>query len=249
MLFTPGGVYSSAYVKIDEDPLFNLQTFPTVSPAFFAAIRPPDPSAAAASSAIPPPTRGAFGTSAGVAPTLSVYSMSDRRQLASIPNLTELTGALDRRPGAPPTGPRGGFQLGPQGSTTDASLPLDKRVFLIPAADVLITVSSTRDELIVRKLDLMAEIERAKVPYLFITSVPPHDVQRGQLYRYPISVKSGSGSVTFKLESGPAGMWISPEGLVTWLPAPSAAPRSRVIVSARDRAGLEVYHDFTIEAR
>ena len=53
------------------------------------------------------------------------------------------------------------------------SLTLDKRINYFPTADLLVTIPATRDQLVLRKLDVVAAMEKSGIDYLYVASLPP----------------------------------------------------------------------------
>jgi S1-C subfamily serine protease len=133
----------------------------------------------------------------------------------------------------------------PQEQWTTNDFTLDKRVHFFPTANLLVTIPTTNDALVLRKFDVIDALNKSGIDYLFVSSTPITTAHKGELYRYPLEVKSKRGGVSFKLESGPEGMTISPAGVLTWQ-IPREATDSTVIVTVRDSTGQEVFHTFTI---
>jgi hypothetical protein len=155
---------------------------------------------------------------------LQAFSTADRHPLFKVNNLDELTQAEPR------------------------TAALEKRVFWIPQADLLVTLTASRDELVLRKVNILAEAEKSGVDYLFVASAPPPASRRGESFRYAIQVKSRKGSPTYKLETRIPGMTITADGVVTWSIPQTAPDNTAVTVSIRDASGQEIYHNFTIRA-
>jgi WD40 repeat protein len=127
------------------------------------------------------------------------------------------------------------------------SLPLDKRLFLIPQGKLVVTIPDTGDKLYLQRFDLDEALEKAGIDYLLVTSQPPRRFQPGRRLVYQMAVKSKKGGVKYKLESGPQGMTVSPAGLVTWsVPSDNAAREENVIVTVSDASGQEIFHTFRL---
>jgi S1-C subfamily serine protease len=123
----------------------------------------------------------------------------------------------------------------------------DKRVFLVPDAKVLVTIPLTNDRLVVRPLDIDGLLQKAPFDLLFIATKPPTVTRAGANYTYQVSAKSNKGGMKFKLETGPPGMKVSPQGLVEWdVPAKGDRAEHDVVVSVTDAAGQEVLHSYTL---
>ena len=122
----------------------------------------------------------------------------------------------------------------------------DKRLHLIPAAKLLVTIPETNDKLVLHRFDLDAALDKAGIDFLFVTSQPPPRAKRGDWFNYRIAVKSKKGGVKYKLETGPDGMHVSDAGLVRWK-VPAAEPaEADVIIGISDRSGQEVFHTFKV---
>ncbi len=53
--------------------------------------------------------------------------------------------------------------------------------------------------------------------------------------------------MTYKLESGPPGMTVTPQGMLRWpVPATFADKTADVIVSVKDGSGQEIFHTFAL---
>ena len=126
-------------------------------------------------------------------------------------------------------------------------LSTDMRLHLIPAAKLLVVLAPTNDKLVVHRFDPEAALKKSGIDYLIVTSKPPTAARRGQLYHYPIAAKARTGGLKYKIESGPKGMTVSPEGQVKWMvPFNQALGDTEVIVSLTDGSGQERFHTFTL---
>ena len=73
-----------------------------------------------------------------------------------------------------------------------------------------------------------------------ITSLPPTSVQVGRTYQYQVQGSDPDGdALNYVLDSAPAGMVMSPTGLVTWTPDPNAnpAPSATIVGVDQDTVG------------
>ncbi|MBA4192705.1 MAG: hypothetical protein C0467_32465 [Planctomycetaceae bacterium] len=123
-----------------------------------------------------------------------------------------------------------------------------RRVFFVPDANVIAVLPSSNDRVVLHKFDADAALEKSGHDYLIVTSQAPREVKVGTTFTYPIKVKSKQGGVTFKLDSGPKGMAVSAEGVITWaVPAEASAGDHDVILTVRDKAGQEVFHTFLVK--
>ena len=92
----------------------------------------------------------------------------------------------------------------------------------------------------------MMRVEKSGEDYLIVTSNPKQEVKAGTNFTYPIKVKSKQGGLTYKLDSAPMGMLVSPTGVVTWSVPASTTGDHDVILSVRDRSGQEAFHTFVL---
>jgi len=90
-------------------------------------------------------------------------------------------------------------------------------------------------------------MEKSGIDYLFFTSQPASTVAAGNGFTYQVTTKSKKGGVKYKLESGPDGMQVSPQGKAEWKVPPDFAPGEvNVIISVSDSTGQEVLQTFTL---
>ena len=121
------------------------------------------------------------------------------------------------------------------------------RVYFVPDAKVSADSPVSGDQVGRYKMDPDAALEKAGLDYLLVTSQPPAEVKAGATFTYPIKVKSKNPKVTYSLDSGPKGMTVSAEGVVTWaVPADAPAGNQDVIMTAKSGSGQEVFHTFTV---
>jgi len=174
------------------------------------------------------PNRGNANNGTKPATKLSLYTTADRSLLVTLPPLPEVTP--------------------PQNAFTPAPLDWQQRVFLVPQCQRLVTVADTRDQLVVRPFDLMEALDRAGIDFLFVDSLPVTVADPGKPYRYPITVQSKKGGIKFSLDSGPAGMTLSKDGVLSWQVPGNAEPGpTGVIVTIEDASGQNVFHTFNVQ--
>ena len=129
-------------------------------------------------------------------------------------------------------------------------LRLDQRLFMLPAIVTLTreTVPASLDELVIQHFSgAREELDKSDKDYLHVLSSPPTKLQRGQKLSYPIEVLAKHNKLTFKLESGPAGMTVSDEGMLTWQTPADFAPSSALaIVAISDDSGSELTHSINL---
>jgi hypothetical protein len=123
----------------------------------------------------------------------------------------------------------------------------DQRVHFIPAARLVVSIPATSDRLELHRFDPDEALEKSGMDYLVVTSSPRPVAVKGQSYVYPLVVKSRKGGVQYRLDSGPDGMKVGPDGRLTWdVPADFAEAEVDVILTVRDAAGQEMFHTFKI---
>jgi hypothetical protein len=121
-----------------------------------------------------------------------------------------------------------------------------RRMFFIPEANVIAVLPVSNDRVVLHKFDVDAALAKSGLDYLFVTSQPPRTTKAGGTFSYPLAVKSKAGGLTYKVDSGPKGMAVSADGVVTWT-APADATDQEVILTVKDKAGQEVFHTFTVK--
>jgi hypothetical protein len=165
--------------------------------------------------------------------SVSIHTAGDGARLADGLGLDEMTGAGAAKP---------------QGADDD--LTLDKRIHLIPAARLLVTIPPTNDRLVLRRLDLDAILSKLPGDHLLIVSPPNLNVRTGQSLVHQIDARSGKGGVKFSLVDGPEGLTVSPEDRVSW-PSPRRenGGTSKAVVMVGDASGRELFHTLTIRVR
>ncbi|TAN40736.1 MAG: hypothetical protein EPN25_06495 [Nitrospirae bacterium] len=90
-----------------------------------------------------------------------------------------------------------------------------------------------------------------QVPVVTIASFPGTTAFIGQPYNYQVVATNPSpvcGSLTYTLDLNPAGMSISPTGLIQWTPTPAQAGSNAVTVRVTDPIGFFDTQSFTVVA-
>ena len=130
---------------------------------------------------------------------------------------------------------------------TESSLPLEERLFFIPQANLLAILGPGNDRLTLRRLNIIDSLNDAGIDYLLVTSNPLTLAEPGKTYRYQLQIASKRGNPACTLATGPQGMTISREGLLTWHVPPKNPPADpRIIISIHDASGQEIFHTFTL---
>ena len=118
-------------------------------------------------------------------------------------------------------------------------------VIFLPKEKLLAVVPEKRDRIVIRELDL-TKLASGGGTKLAVTSVPPTSAAPGSNFEYTIEAIPDTG-LTFKLEAGPTGMKVSPQGKVTWkVPVNPQEKTESVIISVRDAKKNEVLHTFDL---
>jgi predicted Zn finger-like uncharacterized protein len=127
---------------------------------------------------------------------------------------------------------------------------IEHSMHLIPRAKLLVVVPESRRELRLYPADLDAALDKTGRDYLVFTSSAPGAFQKGKTFKYQAEAKVKKGPPTFRLASAPKGMTVDAAGLVSWdVPADYTGNRVNVILTAKDKAGQEVFHTFTLMAK
>ncbi len=152
--------------------------------------------------------------------TFALYTVQDKRLLLTLPKLDELQ---------------------------DGFWDLEKQIFLVPGADLLVTIPASRDRLVVHRFNLEEQVAKSGVDYLYVPSVAPATFRPGQHYGYQLVVKSKRGSVQSTLESGPQGMVLEKSGRLDWsVPANYEGTAEYIIIHIQDASGQQIYQTFRI---
>jgi hypothetical protein len=124
----------------------------------------------------------------------------------------------------------------------------EQRVHYYPNEGLLVTLAKQpgRDSLILRRLDLIEQLEKSGIDYLVVLSRPPA-AAAGKPFSYRLDIRSHKGGVKVRLESGPPGLQVSQQGQVTWsVPADFKEAVADVLLTLSDASGQEVFHSFKI---
>jgi hypothetical protein len=129
----------------------------------------------------------------------------------------------------------------PGNTLKDQAFPCYKRLYLLPAANRIVSVPAGNDKVVLQRFDFARALQKATSDYLFVTSFPPPPCRPGTRYEHELKVQSRKGSVQFRLASGPGGMTISQAGKIRWdVPRDFADPGCEATVQIRDASGREL---------
>src|SRR5205807_9788233 len=124
-------------------------------------------------------------------------------------------------------------------------LGLPKRVWLIPDAKVLLTLPTTNDSVHLTRFDLDEALNKSGTDYLFVASDAPTGARKGDRYTHQLVVKSKRGGAKCKLDAGPPGMTVTPDGKIECtVPGDFADGTATVISSVSDVSGQDVVQTF-----
>jgi len=129
-----------------------------------------------------------------------------------------------------------------------SALYWEQRVHYYPRTGLLVTLAkeATSDRVLLRRVDLVEMLNKAGVDYLFVASKSP-GATKGATFSYRLDIRSKKGSPRVKLEYGPTGMQVTPEGQVTWaVPQDFSERRADVLLTITDASGQEVFHNFKV---
>ena len=164
-----------------------------------------------------------YGQRPETKPLLSFFTANDRQLLITLPDLEELHGAHSGR------------------------LPIDQRIHFFPAENLLLTLATTNEELILRRVSLIEAMKQKGIDYLFPSSVPPKRVIAGDTYTYEIEILSARRRAKVSLNSGPEGMRLRRNRLTWIVPNTHEPGPESVILTLTDSSGQEVFHAFKIQ--
>jgi hypothetical protein len=128
--------------------------------------------------------------------------------------------------------------------------PLEYRFRWIPSAELLITVPSTDDRLVLRRLRLSDAIVKSGPETLYVTSASSLLVSAGKKLSHRIEVKSAKGRVKLTLARGPEGLKVTPDGLVEWdVPNRGGDFEETAVITVEDASGQSLFHGLKIHVR
>jgi S1-C subfamily serine protease len=144
----------------------------------------------------------------------------------------------------------GKLSKGRGGYYNKTDFTLDRKVHFLPSSGTLAVIPDAADKIVLVPMNIMASLNKSGIDYLFVASQPRTTAFVDEEYSYQLKVISKHGKVKFSIESGPDGMFISDDGLVTWTPYSSdVATQVSVIILITDDSGQEIFHSFNINVR
>ena len=142
------------------------------------------------------------------------------------------------------------LELGPDSAAAtglESDFTVDKRVYYVVAAHMLLSIPFAIDRIIVQRFDLERELAESETDYFFVSSSPDLSFQSGVPYEYHVRAASRGPGVKFHLGSGPEGMQVSETGVVTWdVPADFSDETVDVVVNISNTANQASFDSFTL---
>jgi len=162
--------------------------------------------------------------------SISIRLARDNARLLNITGLDEMVGLP-----------------GTDRSVVSDRIGVEKRFHLVPAASLLVTIPTTNDRLVLRRLDIGESLARLPGEFLLVTSPPVVAAKAGQVFRHRIAVLSRRGGVTWTLDRGPEGLTVSSDGVVSWsVPRGLKGAEETAAVTIGDGSGRKTVHTLTI---
>ena len=128
-----------------------------------------------------------------------------------------------------------------------SALTIDKRVVLIPRANLIVHIPDNDDSLYLHPFDLEKSLNESRIDFLFVRSKPPVTVSVNEPFSYQLDVRSKAKGLKYQVSSGPKGMKISKKGRVTWSPTAKSMAENQIIISIVDAKGQEVFQTFNLK--
>lgn len=125
-------------------------------------------------------------------------------------------------------------------------LTLGRRIYFFPNANLLVTLPEADQSLVLHRVDLQKMLDDSGIDYLYVVSFPPSEVRAGATYKYQIEAKSKHANLRYEIVSGPPGMLVSPQGLVSWRTSRRNLGTQEVIVRIQDDQAQQTTHTFSV---
>lgn len=126
-----------------------------------------------------------------------------------------------------------------------AGLFWERRIHYYPRAGLL-AVLIAPDRLLLRRVDLVKNLEKTGADYIVVVSQPPA-AHPGSTWNYQLDIRAKAGVGKVTLEAGPEGLTVTPEGRMTWrVPDDYSGAVAPVKLTLRDAKGQEMLQQFTI---
>jgi S1-C subfamily serine protease/WD40 repeat protein len=132
----------------------------------------------------------------------------------------------------------------------DDSITPEKRIQLLPAAKLLVTIPLSNDRVVLRRLDLESALSEIVGDDVLIASPPSLVVRSGERLTYRLHAFTKRGPARFSLSQGPEGLRVSSEGDLQWsVPASLQFQEVKVIIAASVPSGASTSQALTIRVR
>ncbi|MEX0867112.1 MAG: hypothetical protein WD030_07120 [Pirellulales bacterium] len=123
------------------------------------------------------------------------------------------------------------------------------RVQLVPKENLLVTMPSDNRTIVIRPFNLRKQLRRSIDDYVYVRSIPPLAVTKGEAFQYRVRVQSSTKSNRITLQDGPESAKLT-DGTLEWnVPAEFAEPWARFLIAVSNADGKEVFHSFEVAVR
>jgi serine/threonine-protein kinase len=134
---------------------------------------------------------------------------------------------------------------GIDGLNAGTGLFWERRVHYYPRAGLL-AVLIAPDRLLLRRVDLVKNLDKTGADYIVVVSQPPL-AHPGSTWSYQLDVRAKAAVGKVTLEAGPEGLAVTPEGRMTWrVPDDYPNPAATVKLTLRDARGQEMLQQFSV---
>ena len=133
----------------------------------------------------------------------------------------------------------------PSRNPDQLGLAYDKRLILIPEANLVIQFTNSSVRLRCIPFDIEKAGRNSGKEYVAIVSTPPANIQAGQKFNYIVEAQSNE-ALRYSLESGPAEMAIDQNGRVTWQTSRESPHVCDVIIKVLSANGEQAFHNFRL---
>lgn len=126
-------------------------------------------------------------------------------------------------------------------------MSIEKRLIFVPRANLIVSLAASGMELNVKSFDVTKALRESDAEFLFVDSQPAAEVKAGQQFRYQVKGVTSGADISYKLDSGPKGMTMDSNGLLTWNPTEASPQSNSVIISLTDDKEQSVFHTFDLK--
>lgn len=126
------------------------------------------------------------------------------------------------------------------------SRDLGKRYFFSTRRNQLVWIPPSSDRVSIATIDIFAEMRSFGIDFLSVVSAPPSSLAVGERLEYQIEAHSSRPPIRYQLDSGPSGMSLSADGLLTWVAQPQESDMTTVLCTIMDSSGEQVFHLFDL---